>query len=305
MITKHTHKKLTWIDIENPSHGEIQSLADEYGINPLVANELLSPTLRPKVELHHNLIYLILHFPFFARSPGQNNTDQEIDFVIGKNFLITTHYKRIDSLYEFSKAFEVNSILDKSNLGDHAGFLFFYLARQLYKSLEEELDSVTTDLKDIESRIFHGEEKQMVFEISKVNRNLLNFRQATRPHQEVLMSFEVAGKKFFGEDFSYYLHAISGEYYKISNILESNRETLLGLRDTNDALLTTKTNEVMKTLTVMAFVTFPLMLISSIFGMNTQTLPVVGMSNDFWVILSGMGLATIFMFIFFKHKKWI
>ncbi|MBI2046131.1 MAG: magnesium transporter CorA family protein [Parcubacteria group bacterium] len=305
MITKYAHKKLTWIDVENPNPEEVRSLATEYCINPLVANELLSPTLRPKVELHHNLIYLILHFPTFARTPERHNTDQEIDFIIGENFLITTHYKRVDTLYEFSRAFEVNSILDKSNLGDHAGFLFFYLIRQLYKFLEGELDSVTTDLKDIESRIFQGEEKQMVFEISKVNRNLLNFRQATRPHQEVLSSFEVAGKKFFGEDFSYYLHAISGEYYKISNILESNRETLLGLRDTNDALLNTKTNEIMKTLTVMAFVTFPLMLISSIFGMNTKILPIVGMPNDFWVIISGMALATVSMFIFFKHKRWI
>ena len=305
MITKHTHKKLTWIDVENPNPEEIRSLAVEYDINPLAANELLSPTLRPKVELHHNLIYIILHFPTFAHTQEQHNTDQEIDFIIGKNFLITTHYKRVDTLYEFSKAFEVNSILDKSNLGDHAGFLFFYLIRQLYKFLEEELDSVTTDLKDIEAHIFKGDEKQMVFEISKVNRNLLNFRQATRPHQEVLTSFEVAGKKFFGEVFSYYLHAISGEYYKISNILESNRETLLGLRDTNDALLTTKTNEVMKTLTVMAFVTFPLMLVSSIFGMNTNILPIVGMPNDFWIIISGMALATVSMFIFFKYKKWI
>ena len=201
MITKHTHKKLTWIDVENPNPEEIRSLAVEYDINPLAANELLSPTLRPKVELHHNLIYIILHFPTFARTEGQHNSDHEIDFIIGKNFLITTHYKRVDTLYEFSKAFEVNSILDKSNLGDHAGFLFFYLIRQLYKFLEEELDSVTTDLKDIEAHIFKGDEKQMVFEISKVNRNLLNFRQATRPHQEVLTSLEVAGKKFFGEIF--------------------------------------------------------------------------------------------------------
>jgi magnesium transporter len=307
MVTKHTHKKLTWIDVENPSREEIESLTAEYGINSLVANELLSPTLRPKVELYSELIYIILHFPTFTRAKNkeQFGADQEIDFIIGKDFLITIHYERIGTLHEFSKTFEVNSILDKSNIGEHAGFLFFYLVRQLYKFLENELDSVTTDLKDIESRIFKGEEKQMVFEISNVNRNLLNFRQATRPHKEVLASFEVAGKKFFGEDFAYYLRSISGEYYKISNILESNRETLLGLRDTNDSLLTTKTNEVIQILTVMAFVTFPLMLISSIFGMNTDTLPIVGGPNDFWIILSGMALATIVMFAFFKYKKWI
>lgn len=307
MITKHTHKKLIWIDVESPTQNEIESLTDEYHINPLVAGELLSPTLRPKVELHHNLIYLILHFPSFTRTQKQpqNDTDQEIDFIIGKNFLITVHYKRIDTLYEFSKAFEVNSILEKSNIGDHAGFLFFHLIRQLYKFLEEELDLVTHDLNDIEAHIFQGEEKQMVFEIAKVNRDLLHFRQITRPHQEVLSSFEAAGKKLFGEDFSYYLRAISGEYYKISNILDGNRETLLGLRDTNDALLSTKTNEIMKILTVMAFATFPLMLIASIFGMNTKMIPIVGMPNDFWIIVSGMAFMAVFMFLFFKYKRWI
>ena len=257
------------------------------------------------VLVKNDLIYIILHFPAFSRGHGEESDDQEVDFIIGKNILITTHYETINPLYKFTKLFETNATLEKVDIGDHAGYLFYYILRELYGYLEEELDAMDNALNNIEERIFHGYEKQMVFEISKVNRDLLNFKQATRPHQEVLESLEHAGVKVFGDTFAYHLRAISGEYYKIANFLESNKETLEELRKTNDALLNTKTNEIMKTLTIMAFVTFPLSLFASIFGMNTSYLPLVGLKHDFWIIIGIMLLATIGFFWFFRHNRWL
>jgi len=304
MISEYKHKKLTWVDVESPTKDDVRILMEKYDIHPLVAEELLSPTLRPKVDVYNNLVYLILHFPTVTHKHG-GQVEQEIDFIIGKNFLITTHYNLVDPLHEFSKVFEVNSILDKSNISEHGGFLFFYLMREMYKYLNGELDYIYETLEKIETEIFHGKEVKMVEAISRTSRDLLNFKQAIRSHKEVLESFEIAGEKFFGKDFVYYLRNISGEYYKIFNQLEGHRETLLELRETNDSLLTTKTNEIMKFLTIMAFVTFPLALIASIFGMNTENIPIVGTPNDFWIIIGIMVASMFFMFIFFKYKKWI
>ena len=52
------------------------------------------------------------------------------------------------------------------------------------------LITIQRDLKFIENRIFEGKEHEMVKEISKTGRRLLDFKTATRPHQEVLESFE-------------------------------------------------------------------------------------------------------------------
>jgi magnesium transporter len=304
MISRYTYKNLTWIDLESPSKEEVREIMAEYNVHPLVADELLSPTLRPKVDLYDNLIYLIIHFPAVYHNHGKSGA-QEIDFIIGKDFLITTHYELIDPLHEFSRVFEVNSILDKSDIGKHAGFLFFYIIKELYRTLVLELDHIDEQLEDIEDRIFKGEEPAMVEKISRVNRDLLNVRQAIRPHKEVLDSFEVAGKKFFGGEFEYHLRAIVGEYYKVFNILEGHKETLLDLRETNDSLLTTKTNEIMKVLTIMAFITFPLTLITGLFGMNTTITPLVEGEYGFWVISGIMLATTLIMFAYFKFKKWI
>lgn len=305
MISRYPYKDLVWIDVQSPTQDEVRSLMEEFNIHPLVADELLAPTLRPKVDLYPNLIYLILHFPVISHK-HDGGREQEIDFIVGKNFLITTHYGFVDPLHEFSKVFEVNSILERSNIGDHAGFLLFYIMRELYKMLDRELDHIDRDFGNIESKIFAGKERDMVNAISHLNRDLLNFKQILRPHKEVLESFEIAGTKFFGEEFSYYLRTVVGEYYKVSAILDGHRETLLELRDTNDSLLTTKTNEIMKTLTVMAFVILPLTFVVSLFGMNVPNIPIVNSAGGFWIISGIMVVLGFCLFSYFKFfKKWM
>ena len=303
-MTTYKHKKLTWVNLESPTKSDIEKVMKDYSIPPLVTDELMRPTLRPKVDVYPNLIYLILHFPVYSHKT-QGSNGREVDFIIGKNFLITSHYETIDPLHEFSKMFEVNSILDRSNIGEHAGFLVFYILRQLYDFSLRELDHIKEKIDFIEDNIFSGNEKQMVEKISFVNRDLLNFRQAIRPHKEILSSFEIAGIKFFGEDFAYHLADMIGEYFKVANQLEIHKETLIDFREANDSLLSTKINEIMKFLTIMAFITSPLFLLASIFGMNTVYLPLVGMKGDFWMVVGIMGIAIAFMFVFFKKKGWM
>ena len=304
MVTIRTYKKLTWIDLESPTKEEVRTIMEKYYVHPLVVNELLSPTLRPKVDVYENLLYIILHFPTITHR-HDDRLEHELDFIVGKDFLITTHYGPFEALADFSKIFEVNSILNKGNMADHAGFLFFYLIRELYGNMTDELDHTRHTLNSITEEIFAGKEEKMVQAISGVGRNLLAFKQAIQPHKEVLDSFEEAGVKFFGKEFLYYLNAMSGEYYKIYNRLESQREMLSELRDTNDSLLTTKTNETMKILTILASLLLPAAIIASIFGMNTVAIPIIGMENDFYIVMGMMGALTIGLFLYFKYQKWI
>ena len=302
MITRYSHKNLTWVDLESPTQDEVRSIMNEFHINPLAADELLAPTLKPKVDTYENFIYLILHFPAFKHS-NTLNQNQEVDFVIGKNFLITARYDTIDPIHKFSKVFEVNSILDKSDMGTHAGYLFFYMIKKLYKAISHELEFLENSLDEIEEQIFRDREREMVVEISKVSRQLLNFKQALVAHKDVLSSFEAAGKSFFGTAFSYHLRTIVGEYYKVENEIKFNVETATELRETNNSLLSTKQNEVMKTLTLMSFIALPLTFIASIFGMNIE-LPLIGAESDFYIILGIMGAIAIPLFLFFRFKRW-
>ena len=303
MILRNKYRDLTWIDVERPTHEEIRTLMDEFDIHPIVADELLTPSLRPKVDHYENFIYLILHFPALRHS--HSNATQEVDFIIGKQFIITVRYELLDPLHKFSKVFEVNSILDKSDIGEHAGFLFFYMIRKIYSSLQHELSIIGESLKDVEDRIFSGEERAMVKTLSNIHRDLLGFHRALRLHKPVLISLGVACEEFFGKDFRHYTDNIVGEYYKVEELLEDQREMLSDLRVTNDSLLTTKTNEIIKVLTAMTALLLPATMIAQVFSIPTESTPIVSLPNAFFIITSFMLSVALFAFFFFKRKHWL
>lgn len=291
-----------WVDLVAPSASEVRAVMKEFDLDPKIAEELLVPSFKPKVQKHGDTIYLILHFP--ALRSVSPRPEQEIDFCIGKNFLITTRYENIDPLHSFAKSFEVNNVLGRGG-ATHGGHLFVAMARSLYEALGDECSSMRQQLQGIEERIFRGDERGMVVELSHVGRTIHDFRESLMPHQEMLSSFEPVASRFFGTEFVYYVRELMGVYSRIGATLEHLRASLNEMRETNNSLLTTKQNEIMKTLTIMAFVTFPLTLISSVFGMNTTYLPIVGMRGDFWIIVGTMvALATAF-FIYFKRKGWL
>jgi magnesium transporter len=145
----------------------------------------------------------------------------------------------------------------------------------------------------------------MVLELSKIARDLLNFTQALGPHNEMLGSIEKPGVALFGYEYARNIRSTQGEYDRLDNAIRAHHASLQELRETNNSLLTTKQNEIMKIFTIMAFVTFPLSLVSSIFGMNTQFIPIIGHPLDFWIIIGGMLSVAIAFFAYFKYKNWL
>ena len=304
MISKHKYKNLTWIDLENPNRDEISSLAEEYKIPELVEEELLLPAIRSKVDRHENSIFMILHFPTIKKR-GQANVIQEIDFFVGKDFLITAHYEPFKPLHDFAKLFEPhNTVLSKSDLGAHAGALLYILMKELYIFSANELDEITNYMDKIEYNIFDNKEREMVRYISEVNRKLLDFKQSMRFHRDVLTSFQFVSRDFFGGNFEYHASIILGEYNKVENMLEGHRDILTDLRDTNDSLLTNKTNDTMRVLTIITFLISPITVISSVFMMNTS-FSLIRNVQEFYFVIGAMVLTSVITFIYKKKKKWL
>ncbi len=303
MNFSYDYKGITWINLEKPTAEEVRDLMEKYDIEPLVAEELLQPSLRPKVDLHKNCIYLILHFP---DRKAEAADFQEVDFIIGKDFIITSHYNDVDPLHTFSKMFEVNSVLDKSQLGGHAGFLLFYMLRDMYRSLSLELIELDKDLEYIESKIFEGKENKMVRKISLFNRQMLDIKQSLRFHEGVLSSLEEAGDAFFGNGFRYYLHNVTNEYHKAYDVVLSQKDKLDDLRYTNDSLLTNRTNDIVKALTIITFTVTPLNLATQLLAMNTQVSFLQNINDGPFIMIIGFTiLAAVIMLYYFRKNRWL
>ncbi len=304
MIDKHKYKEATWIDMIEPTPEEISSIINEYNIDSMVARELLSPSLKHRFEKRDEYLYLILHFPAFK----QTNTieeSQEVDFIIGKDFIITTHYEHVDALERFVKLLEVETILNKNIHGTGRDLIFFGILNELAGNLSDQLSYIEDWIKDVKLQVFGGKEREMVIAISDVSRNLLDFKKITDPYHDALKSLEINGGALFGADFAFYTRGIIEEFSKAERTIQNEMISLAELRETNNSLLTTKQNEVMKVFTVMALFTFPLTLIVAIFTLPAPYVPIVETENGFYIVIGMLLSVALFMYSFFKYKKWI
>lgn len=304
MINRYEYGKLQWVDLESPTPDEVRTIMEEFSLHPLVGEGLLLPTARPEAEKFSDHLYLVLHFPAFKHSHTRA-AEQEIDFIIGKQFLITTRYDTVDPLHEFSKVFETNTLLNKSEMGAHAGFIFFHMMRHLYRATTNELEALRDTLVDIDEKMFNGLEREMVGEISKAARATLVAKRILKSHGNILASLEKTAPEVLTHSYSHYVEALAGEHTRLMNEVTAYGEAVSEMRETNNSLVSTTQNEIMKNLTIMAFITFPLSLFAALFGMNTIDTPLLGGPNDFWLIVGLMVMLSGVFFGFFRYKRWL
>lgn len=303
MVKKYKYKKLTWIDVESPTNEEVRTLMGEYNIHPLAAEELLLPTTKSTVDVYGDHIYLSLHFPAWKHT--HREVLQEIDFIIGKDYVLTTRYDSIDALHKFAKVFEVNSILEKSDMGKHAICVFFRLIETLYGSLNHELEFMSDVLTDIEKKVFNGEEKQMVYKLSQVSRELIGFKHATNGHIEMLTSFKNKSTKLFGSKWESNNDEMIDECKKVIRSIERQSESLYEIRETNNALLETKQSEIMLMFTSITIISSVVTIIASWFLIESTNTPFEGSPNKFWLVGLVMLIVAVGLAFVMRNKKWL
>lgn len=307
MTTTHNYRNIVWIDLESPDDNEIAGLVRRYDLHPLVGEELKSSSSLAKIDFYENYILAVLTLPVREKTGnGYEVVDREIDFVIGKNFLITSRFDTVEQIEYFAKIFEANSILGKDEKIEHAGHLFYYMIKKIYGGMFEDLENVRDALVGAEAKIFRGDEQRMVRTLSNLSRELIDFRQTARIHRDIWDDFIAYDhRELFGREFVPYLRDLRDQFNRVSELIANCRELLADLRETNDSLLNTKQNQIIKVLTTVAFIFQPLAFIAALFTIPAAHVPFIDSLYGWDGIFGFMILITVGMWFAFKKNKWI
>lgn len=301
MLDRYKNGKTTWVDLSSPTQEEARKIMEEFRIPPELFSDITTPVPRSNVVRSGKVLKLTVDYPIVKRTDIE--TLQEVKFFITKNALITARYEDIVPFHKFSKEFEVLSILGKTGTL-HGGHIFAGLMQTLYGALAAKIDYLETQVETIERAIFDGQERQMVSDISKLNRKIITFTQALVAQGDVMHDGRFLLLELFGNPFEEYLKELDEYFDHLMRRLSSLRDSAQELRETNQILLSTKQNEIIKTLTITTFIAFPLTLISGVFSMNATNTPFVGGRYDFWIVIGIMSITALSFFCFFKFKRW-
>lgn len=302
-MKKINFQKTTWIDFENPGADDVLFLQENFDIHPLAIEEFMTPTLRPKATQYHNCLFLTVHIPLFDQKT-RTTFPGELDIVLTKDHLITGHTQAIYQLTEFFKLLEGSEGKRRLHMSDTPAHLLHHLLEILLDSCFPKLDHIVQKIDHIEEEIFKGNESAMVVEISIVKRDILNFRRTLKPQRSVLESLSQEKMNLVTDDLRPYFQDLIGTNIRIWNTLESTKETIESLEETNNSLLSNKLDTTMKILTIFSAVMLPMTVYSNILAMSAD-IPFGKNPNAFWIHAAIMVFLALMTITFFKHKKWI
>ncbi|PJE58458.1 MAG: hypothetical protein COU81_00570 [Candidatus Portnoybacteria bacterium CG10_big_fil_rev_8_21_14_0_10_36_7] len=304
MITKIEFNNITWVDVSEPTETDFAVIKEDYKLQPLIASEFLLTLKRPKIEKHKSQLWLVLHFP---RYDGSKRTTEpaELDFIVTDHTLITVHSKSLLPLEVFIKDCQVQNKI-KEETFKNFGVLQFHLIDILINASLPMLDHIHDDIDIAEEKVFCGQGKEMLQEIAIIKRNIINFRRTIKPQKGILEALVKTSEQFFsGAKLEILANDLISSNIRVWNILENHKERIEAIERTNGSLLTYRTNEIIKTLTFISGIAFPLTVFIGFFAMD-----VFG-AYDFTqnplspVIIGGIIIAFICsMILYFRSKKW-
>ncbi len=305
MLFRYTYHNGVWIDLEHPTEEEIRSIVDEFSISERLQTELFEPTPTPIVASDAGVTFLVLHFPTHGTVDGEIE-DQEVDFIIGNNFIITVRYKVVASLRSLQKLLETQKMIAADDSMESA-MLLEIIFTHLYTSVRDHINTVAGRLTAIEHDMFNGLERTTVRAISNTSREFLHTEASLVNQEEALERFLrfCITKGVFGPAFTERAERILAERAQVARLGATYRAVATDLRETNASLLEARQNEIMKRLTVISFSVLPLELIALIFGMHALGAPFEQNPNAFWIILALMLSVGTLITTFFARKRWL
>ncbi len=297
--------KVNWINIHGLNEPElIAKIGMMFEADNFIISDILNTTKRTKLEEYHNILF------FNVRSllPVENSDNikyEQISFLLKGNVLLSFQEKRSDFFTHIRERIRTNSGVVRTKRADFLLYLLLdAIIENFYITIESEEDKVDAiiDLSKTST-------KPEVLELIEKHRDNFNFlKRSIIPLRDSLYSIKsMKDDDVFNdiqaENYSFF----SRLHQKCLELLEQIESDLITLESASSYFFSAqnhKMNEVMKSLTVVSMFFLPLTFIVGIYGMNFKYFPELEWDNGYFIIWGVMIVVVLFMFVYFKIKKW-
>ena len=288
-----------WIDICDPSPGDLQSIAKEYDLDEDSLRLIGQKTKKPQIRMLDNYIFsIILDIRF---KTIKQLIVEGIYIYVGQNWIITIHSSEV-------KIFStVKDILEKKNtklFASNINALYYTIIDDIISRYEQILTAIELTITDFEQKsLYKKPSKNMLNYLDVVAKQTIVIRRHfwyTRDAINFLTHTQNQDNEIR------YLQIAYDDIGQLIDLVESYGDTINSTRDLYMANISLQLNDTMRILTVFSVILLPLSLIAGIYGMNGLDLTKLSdIPQGLLIVLVTMALISILLLIFFKRKQWI
>ena len=283
-IAAHLHEpgSFLWVDIDNTSTRQVALLEKVFQFHPLVVEDTLSPNGRVKVEEFPGYLFVVVRAVRYVSETDDPHDIETFNLccLLGDNFLVTVHGAHAPGLETVWE--RVSRSADLLERGP---------ARTMHAVLDATIDAffpIVDHLDDfidtIEERVFANFDQDALRDIFSVKRLVLQLRRHLVPQREVFSYLTNRPTRLIPPDLQLYYRDIYDHVIRLNEAIDTYRDLVSSVMESYLTQVSNRLNIATKSLTVVATLSVPFVVVSGMWGMNFSNIPLSNWPHGFWAM---------------------
>jgi magnesium transporter len=286
-----------WIDLTDPSPAAVEQVARAVGLHPLVAEDIIDRNERAKVELIDGIIHVVM----YALTRVEAIERHEIDFVLGRHFLLSVHPSTWDPASAHQLKMGVGALLERG-----PDFLLWALVDGIVDAYFPIFDGLADEIDELQDAVVNNAVPATLEHVFKLKSELVYLRHVIAPSREIFSQLTSREFDLIGEAQVFYFRDVYDHLIRLTDEFDSFRELVAGTLEVYLSTINNNLSVIMKRLTGVTVVLAGIAAVGGLFGMSEAGPALNGQEPfGFWmVIIASIALAAVAV-AFLRRINWL
>jgi len=287
--------KWYWVDFEESNAEEELLLSEYFKFNNLAIEDCLNNLERPKVDYYDT-------YNFFVLNAMKQETLEpvEVNMFVGESYIVSFHKTKLNEINKTRQ-----KVIERNNIKEtNPAYVAYLIMDKIVDMYFPEVYRIEDSLNDINFKTKGRMNDSIIDKVFDLRTDLLKQRYIVNSMKELL--YRIINSSHFETfgDSKRYFNDIYDHLLKLSDIIESNRELTVEIRENYMSINSYRMNKIMTVLTLTTTVFIPLTFIAGIYGMNFEYMPELKWRYGYFFVIGIMVFIGLFLFRWFKRKGW-
>ena len=291
----------TWINIDGIKKDDVEKICFHFGVHPLIIEDILSVSQRPKMDQINGLLFCVLDMLYFNEKESAVEAEQ-ISIVLGRNFVIS--FQEDENRDVFNLLREKMKINGSKIRQSGADFLYYSLIDSIVDHYYLVMEKLGDKIEQLEEDIIRNSSNRTLVNINNLRKEMILLKRSIGPVRELIHGILRSENEIIEEKTEKYFKDVYDHIVQANDLAENYRDIMINIHDLYMSNMNLKLNEAMKVMAIVTCMLAPATVIGGIFGMNFERLPLLHNKWGFFVSVGLMILIPAWMMLYFKKKKW-
>jgi magnesium transporter len=287
----------TWVDLIDASEELVVATAKSLGLHPLIAEDIVESNERAKVQLVDDVIHVVA---FVLERKSQVVTD-EVDLVLGRNFLLSAHGAIWDPNAAHQLKMGIGPVLERG-----PDFMLWALIDAIVDGYFPVFDRLGDEIDAVQDSAIERPIPATLEALFQLKRELIRIRHVVGPSREVFAQLTSREFDQIAEPNVFYFRDVYDHLIRLNDELDSFRELVAGSLEIYLSTINNNLSTIMKRLTGVTVVLAGIGAVGGVFGMSEAANAISGTEGPgFYIVVLITAISAVVGVWLLRRISWL